>query len=140
VQGRAFDFTPDRRLRRHTEFVRAQRSGRRVGTPHFTLLVALQPVGAAPGRRARIGLVVGRKIGGAVQRNRVKRVCREVFRTCPDLLPVGVDLVVIARDGAAALDPAALRAEWLAARALLHRRATEVLSRAAAPPPAAGRP
>jgi ribonuclease P protein component len=142
VPGRAFAFTPDRRLRKHSEFVRAQRAGRRVGTPHFTLLVARQPAdpaGTEP-RRPRLGLVVGRKVGGAVERNRVKRLCRDVFRTCPDLLPAGVDLVVIARDGATSLDRASLRAEWLAARTLLHRRASEVLSRAAAPPPAAGRP
>jgi ribonuclease P protein component len=138
VPGRAFAFTPDRRLRKHSEFVRAQRAGRRVGTPHFTLLVALQPAGsvASPtARPARLGLVVGRKVGGAVERNRVKRLCRDVFRTCPDLLPAGVDLVAIAREGAITLDRASLRAEWLAARTLLHRRASEVLSRAAAPRP-----
>ena len=52
-------------------------------------------------------------------RNRVKRVCRECFRTWPDLVPSGVDLVVIARQGAPELDLAQVRAEWLGVERLL---------------------
>ena len=125
----------ERRLRKHGEFVRAQRSGRRVGTPHFTLLVAAQP---PPPRPARLGLVVGRRIGSAVRRNRVKRLCRECFRGLPELLPTGVDLVVIAREGAPELALAEVRAEWRAVAGLLKKRAVEALARAAGPdhPPA----
>jgi ribonuclease P protein component len=129
----------ERRLRKHGEFVHAQRTGRRVGTPHFTLLVAAQP---PPPRPARLGLVVGRRIGSAVRRNRVKRVCRECFRDLPELLPVGVDLVVIAREGAPELGLAEVRAEWRAVGGLLKKRAAEALARAAGPdhPPATGSP
>jgi len=125
----------ERRLRKHGEFVRAQRSGRRVGTPHFTLLVAAQP---PPPRPARLGLVVGRRIGSAVRRNRVKRLCRECFRGLPELLPTGVDLVVIAREGAPELGLAEVRAEWRAVATLLKKRAVEALARATGPdhPPA----
>jgi ribonuclease P protein component len=77
---------------------------------------------------ARLGLVVSRKVGGAVQRNRVKRRCRECFRTWPDLLPPGVDLVVIARPGAEALPPAAIRSEWQGVLSLLRKRAAESLA------------
>ncbi len=143
MPGSSFTLGPDRRLRKHAEFVRSQRGGRRVGTKHFTLLVAPQasPRPEGPPGVARIGLVVARKIGGAVQRNRVKRLCRELFRTSPDLLPAGVDLVVIAREGAATLDLAALRAEWFGVQALLGKRAAEALARAATPHhPAASRP
>ncbi len=121
---------PGRRLRRHAEFVRAQRSGRRVSTPHFTLLVAAQP---PPPGKARIGMVVARAVGSAVRRNRVKRVCRECFRTWPELLPDGVDLVVIAREGAHELGLGDVRAEWRAVQGLLKRRATEALARARGP-------
>ncbi len=123
-----FAFGASRRLRRHAEFARAQRSGRRGGTRHFTLLVA--PQGALPLRPARLGLVVSRKIGGAVERNRVKRLCRECFRTLPNLLPDGVDLVVIARPGAHELGLEDVRAEWRAVARLLHKHATEALARA----------
>jgi ribonuclease P protein component len=118
-------FGRDRRLRAHGEFVRAQRSGRRVGTQHFTLLVAVQP---PPPRPSRLGLVVGRKVGTAVRRNRIKRLCRECFRTWPGLLPEGVDLVVIAREGAHVLGLDEVRAEWRAVERLLKKRAAEVLA------------
>jgi|HubBroStandDraft_1064217.scaffolds.fasta_scaffold02903_7 ribonuclease P protein component len=122
-----FPFGQNRRLRSHVEFVHAQRTGRRVVTPHFTLLVAAQPAGrgAAP---SRMGLVVSGKVGSAVRRNRIKRVCRECFRTWPDFLPPGVDLVIIARPGAHEISPALVHEEWLAARAALHRRAHEALT------------
>jgi ribonuclease P protein component len=137
----------DRRLHAHGEFVRAQRSGRRVGTTHFTLLVALQPqvnrraaepthgteAEAPSPRPARLGLVVGRKVGTAVRRNRVKRLCRECFRTWPDLLPDGVDLVVIAREGAHTLGLADVRAEWRAVERLLRKRSAEALALAPGP-------
>jgi ribonuclease P protein component len=150
----AFAFGPDRRLRSHAEFVRAQKLGRRVVTPHFTLLVATQPPGKsvggarAPGEKSgesrqhagerirdgsprppRLGLVVGRKVGNAVQRNRIKRVCRECFRLWPDLLPPGVDLVVIARHGAHELDLASVRSEWSDVQRHLRKRAMEALAR-----------
>ncbi|HEY8088534.1 MAG TPA: ribonuclease P protein component [Polyangiaceae bacterium] len=125
----------NRRLRKHGEFVLAQRSGRRVGTPHFTLLVAPQP---PPPRPARMGLVVAKRVGSAVGRNRVKRLCRECFRTWPELLPDGVDLVVIAREGAAGLGLRQVQAEWRAVGPLLKKRAVEALARAGRPhhPPA----
>ncbi len=81
----------------------------------------------------RLGLVVARKVGGAVRRNRVKRLCRECFRTWPTLVPVGIDLIVIARPGSPALDLARVRAEWLSVERLLQKRAAEALARGATP-------
>lgn len=128
---RGMPFGADRRLRKHAEFVRAQgdRGTCRVGTTHFTLLLAAQRV---PGP-SRLGLVVGRRIGGAVQRNRVKRLCRECFRTHPDLLPEGIDLIVIARAGTPELDLEGVRSEWLGVERLLRKRAAEALARASHP-------
>ena len=121
----------ERRLRKHAEFVRAQRSGRRIGTPHFTLLVAAQPPPARPARPARMGLVVSRAIGNAVRRNRVKRLCRECFRLSA-WLPEGVDLIVIARAGAPELGLEQVRAEWRAVERLLKARAADALAANAA--------
>jgi ribonuclease P protein component len=106
-----------------------------VVTPHFTLLVAGQSSPAS----SRLGLVVSSKVGIAVRRNRIKRLCREAFRTWPGLLPDGVDLIVIAKSGAHELGLAGVRAEWLAVVESLRRRASEALARRAAPSAPPGR-
>jgi len=47
----------------------------------------------------RLGLAVTRKTGGAVQRNRVKRIVREFFRLHQVLLPARTDMVVVPKRG-----------------------------------------
>ena len=67
------------RLPRSAEFERVYRHGRSTATRHFVLYVFENPtVGAS-----RLGLSVSRKVGGAVQRNLVKRLLREAFGASP---------------------------------------------------------
>ncbi len=119
-----------RRIRTRAEFVAAQRASARVHTPHFLLVLALGP----EPRFARLGVTVTRKVGGSVQRARCKRLVREAFRLDPTLLPGGIDLFVIAKSGAPALDLAKVQAEWNAVRRHLERKARELLAAAATPP------
>ena len=64
--------------------------------------------GACPG--PRLGLVVGRRLGKAVPRNRVKRLLREFFRRHKEALPT-LDLIIMAKKGADRLSFAQLQAE-----------------------------
>jgi ribonuclease P protein component len=87
----------ERRLRRRAEFLSVQRDGKRFETVHFLVFVRAQDEKA----RARLGVTVTRKVGGAVVRNRVKRFVKEVWRLSPVRWPDGLDVVVVAKTKAA---------------------------------------
>ena len=98
-----------RRIRRRADFLRVQEEGARVSTKHFVLLVAPRPNDVSG--LARLGIVASKKVGGAPQRNRVKRRLREAFRRKKASFPDGFDVVVIARAGADGLAQADVDAE-----------------------------
>jgi ribonuclease P protein component len=54
-----------------------------------------------PGSGTQFGFVVGKKLGGAVQRNRVRRLLREACRALVPGVPPGVDVVIVGRPAAA---------------------------------------
>lgn len=118
----------ERRLRSRREFLRVQSEGLRVTTPHFVLLLALGPLPDAP---ARLGVTVTRKVGNSVRRNRVRRVVREAFRLRPGLLPAGIDLLVIAKEGAPELGLAQVFEEWSRIQPQLEKRARTLLAKPA---------
>jgi ribonuclease P protein component len=81
------------RLSRSAEFDRVYRQGRSTANRHFVLYVFPNP--STP--RPRLGLSVSRKVGGAVERNRVKRLLREAFAQVEQGIKPGCDVVVVAR-------------------------------------------
>ena len=87
------------RLSRSAEFERVYRQGRSTGNRHFVVHAFPRPAGGAGdgADRPRLGLSVSRKVGGAVERNRVKRLVREAFAAEAERLPADLDLVVVAR-------------------------------------------
>jgi ribonuclease P protein component len=86
--------TPSRgRLSRSAEFERVYRQGR--STANRQLVLYAFPNASA--QRPRLGLSVSRKVGGAVERNRVKRLLREAFARVEHELRPGQDIVVVAR-------------------------------------------
>ena len=97
------------RLTERDDFARAVRKGRRAGTSTMVLHL-LTPAADTPGpdqpatgrpRPARVGFVVGKAVGPAVSRNRVKRRLRHLVRDRLPLLPHGSRLVVRALPAAA---------------------------------------
>ncbi|WP_437561921.1 ribonuclease P protein component [Sorangium sp. So ce542] len=146
-------FPRGRRIRKRADFVRIQNGGQRVTTRHLLILVAAPNDAAARGagsRRAplapepvpgapRLGLVASRKVGGAVARNRAKRLLREAFRRFPELFPERVDIVVILRTGAGALGLDDVLAELRSVVPVLRRKAREALAGAPPAPPTTAR-
>jgi ribonuclease P protein component len=84
------------RLTRSADFERVYRQGRSHGNRYF-VLYAFPRSGEG---EARLGVSVSRKVGGAVERNQVKRLLREAFVASEATLPDGVDVVVVARPDA----------------------------------------
>ena len=84
-----------RRLSRSGEFDRVYRDG----TSHATRYLVLYTFPRKDEEReeVRLGVSVNRKVGGAVERNKVKRTLREAFWGLADRLPPKHDFVIVAR-------------------------------------------
>ncbi len=91
-----------RRLSRSAEFERVYRQGRSKAN-RFLVLYAFPREADAAHDGPRLGLSVARRVGGAVERNRVKRLLREAFWAEAPRLPAGADYVVVARPDAGGL-------------------------------------
>jgi len=101
------------RLRKRADFARVYLRRCSVSDPLLLIFVDSNDLG-----HPRIGLSVSRKVGGAVLRNRWKRLLREAFRLSQSQLPAGIDIIAIPRATAEpALEPLQESLVRLAARA-----------------------
>src|SRR5437588_10124416 len=87
-----FRFRPHEHLRRPVDFKRVY--DRRRSASDELLIVYAAPNDLP---HNRLGLSVSRKFGGAVERNRLRRLFREAYRLCRRQLPAGMDLILIPR-------------------------------------------
>lgn len=99
-------FPKKRRLLKRQDFLNAERRGKKIRGKCLTVVWVQREAGLT-----RVGLIVSRKVGNAVVRNRLKRLMREYFRNHCEQLPCSLDLVFIARKGAVNLvdNPSFLR-------------------------------
>jgi ribonuclease P protein component len=87
------------RISRSAEFERVYRHGRSTANRHLVVYAFPNESSEAP----RLGLSVSRKVGGAAERNKVKRLLREAFAQVAGGLRPGHDVVVVARPPAGEL-------------------------------------
>ena len=80
-------------MSRSGDFDRVYRDGR----SHASRFLVVYSFPRAGEEEPRLGISVGRKVGGAVARNQVKRMLRDAFWACGDSLPDGHDFVIVAR-------------------------------------------
>jgi ribonuclease P protein component len=97
-------FRRTQRIRRRAEFQQIYKHGTRVSSRYYTLFI--QPNRLAIGR---LGVAATRKLGGAVVRNRAKRLVREVFRRSG--IAPGFDIIVVPRRELLAVPLAVLETE-----------------------------
>lgn len=95
------------RLKSQQDFRRTYQRGRRAAGAWLTAVVL--PRGDAA--RSRLGVSVSKDHGGAVRRNKLKRLLREAFRLERSALPAGLDVVLIPRQREVDFPLAELRAE-----------------------------
>ena len=87
VQGASFPRAA--RLLKHSDLERVYQQGRRHFSSHLTVFYLRRADGGA-----RVGIAVGRVMGGAVERNRIKRRLREAVRLRRSALKAPVDVVI----------------------------------------------
>jgi ribonuclease P protein component len=87
------------RILKRPEFIKLSNIGVRVYNRHY---IAIYKESLQQGR-SRIGITVTKKVGGAVTRNRIKRVVREYFRTHRDSIQRTLDINIIAKKAVADL-------------------------------------
>jgi ribonuclease P protein component len=96
------------RIVRTSDYRAIYKIGKKIYSKRFILFVRKNSVGCS-----RIGLTVSRKVGGAVIRNRIKRLFREIFRKSLAEIPNQLDIVVNAKSSCAGVKYIELRAEFL---------------------------
>ncbi|MBZ0221148.1 MAG: ribonuclease P protein component [Candidatus Methylomirabilis sp.] len=84
-----FSFSKEERLLRPEDFKRVRKSGKRLSTRSFTVYLLPNGLGTR-----RLGIAVSTKTGGAVKRNRIKRLLREFFRQNKALFPASTDIFI----------------------------------------------
>ena len=95
-------------LKKKEDFDRVKREGRRCRTSLFDVIFC-----SSPTEETRIGIVVGRRFGKAVDRNRGKRIFRELVRKTRSLLVQGYDIIIFPKQPVLTKSHGALCDSWV---------------------------
>jgi len=125
VPGKRSKFPRGVRLLRHADFERVYKQGRRHFAAHLTVFYLPRPVNENKAEGVRVGFTVGKVLGGAVVRNRMKRRLREAVRL-HGMIPAAIDVVINPKKSLLTAKFADLQREI--------RRAFEVIEKSAGKP------
>jgi len=103
-----FKLEKKERITKKSEFRTITKGGSRYTTQNFIIIIYRNNR-----EIRRLGISVSKKVGGAVKRNRVKRLVREFFRLNKDQLPESSDFLFIAKPGSIQLNYSTLSEEML---------------------------
>ena len=108
-------FRPQERIRRRAEFLQIYAKGSRIHGRYSTIFVLANALTIG-----RLGIAATKKLGGAVERNRAKRLIREVFRR--NKIAPGLDVVVVPKRELLDASLTVLEADYLNAIERRHRQ------------------
>ena len=95
-------------LKKKEDFERVKREGKRITTRFFNVVACTSRL-----EKTRIGIVVGRRLGKAVERNRGKRIFRELVRQTYQRLLKGHDIIIFPKRSALTLNHQHLYEAWI---------------------------
>jgi ribonuclease P protein component len=127
VSGKRSGFPASARLLRHADFERVYKQGRRHFAAHMTVFFLRRP--PSEGQQCqglRVGFTVGRVLGGAVQRNRMKRRLREAVRQHRRQVTVAADVVINPKKSVLTAEFGMLSQEVERAFAVIQQKLSEV--------------
>jgi len=101
-----YSFPKTERLLGRADFLKLSRSGQKRQTRYFIAAMLRDESGTT-----RLGITVSKRVGNAVERNRIKRIVREYYRLNRDLISVKRDINIIARKYVASLSNQEVRDE-----------------------------
>ena len=108
--------SPRERISKKKDFLLIYKDGKRHRGKVFNLIYLSNSLGYA-----RLAIVVSRKVGNSVERNKIKRNMRELFRKNKDLLKVHADMIIIPNKGILDISRSDLQKEYLAAVASVNQ-------------------
>jgi ribonuclease P protein component len=92
-------FTKTDRILKRSDFLAVSLKGSRVYNKYFILIYIQNE-----NKKKRLGITVTKRVGNSVERNKIKRYCREFFRLNRCIIPENIDINIIAKKNALALD------------------------------------
>ena len=101
-----YSFPKTERLLKRASFLKLSRFGKKIQTRYFIAAIL-----GAETDKTRIGITVSKRVGKAVERNRIKRIVRDYYRKNRDTISGNRDINIIARKYAASLPNGDVRDE-----------------------------